>query len=220
MYRSLLVSIAAFATYFVEPVIGSVSCPGDLDQNGVVVVNELVTAVKSSIQGCPLPGPRFVDNGDGTISDNQTGLMWEKKVPGAACLHCGDRWFLWDEAAGEWLSRVNGAGTCQNPECTQPDPQRGTAGYSDWRLPSIAEWQTILDTCPPLNDSGSPDTECLGNIFGPDAAQHDFYFTNAVDETDPDAAWIAVFSFGTISLQRGSRHGDAVCHARVVRTIR
>ena len=26
------------------------------------------------------PQPRFVDNGDGTITDNQTGLMWEKKT--------------------------------------------------------------------------------------------------------------------------------------------
>src|SRR6266446_8828956 len=25
------------------------------------------------------PAPRFVDNGDGTVTDNQTGLMWEKK---------------------------------------------------------------------------------------------------------------------------------------------
>src|SRR5712692_6064603 len=26
------------------------------------------------------PQPRFVDNSDGTITDNQTGLMWEKKT--------------------------------------------------------------------------------------------------------------------------------------------
>jgi hypothetical protein len=26
----------------------------------------------------PTPDPRFHDNGDGTITDNQTGLMWEK----------------------------------------------------------------------------------------------------------------------------------------------
>jgi hypothetical protein len=25
------------------------------------------------------PSPRFVDNGNGTVTDNQTGLMWEKK---------------------------------------------------------------------------------------------------------------------------------------------
>jgi hypothetical protein len=24
--------------------------------------------------------PRFIDNGDGTISDTKTGLMWEKKT--------------------------------------------------------------------------------------------------------------------------------------------
>lgn len=28
----------------------------------------------------PTPVPRYVDNGDGTITDEQTGLMWEKKI--------------------------------------------------------------------------------------------------------------------------------------------
>ena len=33
-----------------------------------------------------LQPPRFVDNGDGTITDNRTGLMWEKKTS------CGAWW--------------------------------------------------------------------------------------------------------------------------------
>jgi len=43
---------------------------------------------------------RFVDNGDGTITDNQTGLMWEKKdsddaTPNPANLHDVDNTYPW-----------------------------------------------------------------------------------------------------------------------------
>ena len=83
--------------------------------------------------------------------------------------------------------------------------QRGNEARNIWALP--------------LDHEGSADSDCLGSIVGADAAQHDFYFTNAVHDSEPDAVWIAVFSFGGVELQRGSRHGDAVCHARAVRTI-
>jgi len=70
------------------------------------------------------PGPRFVDNGDGTVTDNETGLQWEKKVgntcdaganagasctvasecPGGACScpgpHCVDNSYTWTATPG------------------------------------------------------------------------------------------------------------------------
>jgi hypothetical protein len=39
--------------------------------------NLYVRAVRG---GAPAPKPRYVDNGDGTITDRQTSLIWEKKV--------------------------------------------------------------------------------------------------------------------------------------------
>jgi Collagen triple helix repeat (20 copies) len=44
----------------------------------------LVTAL-SGTQTCQ---PRFVDNGDFTVTDNQTGLMWEKKFDGSVPISC------------------------------------------------------------------------------------------------------------------------------------
>src|SRR5258707_162391 len=32
--------------------------------------------------------PRYVDNGDFTVTDNQTGLMWEKKFDGSIAIIC------------------------------------------------------------------------------------------------------------------------------------
>ena len=80
-------------------------CPRfDCNGNGHVTINCVITAVNAALNGCgpeptasstptptptgtptptptmtPPPGDHFVDNGDGTISDTQTGLIWEKK---------------------------------------------------------------------------------------------------------------------------------------------
>jgi len=72
----------------------------DCDGNGEVTVDCLIRAVIGALNGCappvtasstpaatatltptvtPSTASHFVDNGDGTISDTQTGLIWEKK---------------------------------------------------------------------------------------------------------------------------------------------
>ncbi|MBN1766883.1 MAG: DUF1566 domain-containing protein [Prolixibacteraceae bacterium] len=60
---------------------------------------------------------RFEDNGDGTVSDKTTGLMWQKG----------------DNPRMNWFEALK---FCQNFEL---------AGYSDWRLPNIKELNTILN---------------------------------------------------------------------------
>lgn len=59
----------------------------------------------------------YVDNGDGTISDQTTGLVWEKTGSAA-----GMNWM----AALAW---------CENAT---------TGGYTDWRLPDIRELSSIV----------------------------------------------------------------------------
>jgi hypothetical protein len=55
--------------------------------------------------------PRFVDNGDGTVTDNQTGLQWEKKttavgsVANLADPHDVDNAYTW----GNLRRAANGA---------------------------------------------------------------------------------------------------------------
>ncbi len=60
----------------------------------------------------------FVNNGDGTVTDNATGLMWTRDDNGAAV--------LWEDA-------LDYAETSS------------FAGYSDWRLPNVKELQSIVD---------------------------------------------------------------------------
>jgi len=63
----------------------------------------------------------FVDNGDGTVTDKATGLMWAKDDSGY-CMN-------WKEAL-EYVQKMN---------------EQSYLGYSDWRLPNAKELQSIVD---------------------------------------------------------------------------
>lgn len=60
----------------------------------------------------------FVDNGDGTVTDESTGLMWMQNDTGVAV--------KWEDAL---LAAENATDD----------------GYSDWRLPNVKELQSIVD---------------------------------------------------------------------------
>jgi len=81
-------------------------------------------------KGLPTQGNRFIDNGDGTITDRVTNLMWVKdpsQIPGG----------LWGTPGSPtnmvWPDAVD---NCENLIY---------AGYSDWRLPNIRELMSIVD---------------------------------------------------------------------------
>lgn len=63
----------------------------------------------------------FKDNGDGTISDQATGLMWGQSDSKEA--------MNWEEAL-EWIKQKN---------------RENYLGYNDWRLPNAKELQSIVD---------------------------------------------------------------------------
>lgn len=80
----------------------------------------------------------FVDNGDGTITDRSTGLIWEKKCAGCGGMHDVDESLPLQAQnggldVGHWLAEMNAK------------DGRGFAGYSDWRLPTAIELLNIID---------------------------------------------------------------------------
>jgi pimeloyl-ACP methyl ester carboxylesterase len=86
------------------------------------------------VRGKEIDAPNFVDNGDGTVTDNITGLMWQQQEPGN---------MFWDIA----LSYCEGL---------------SLGGYSDWRLPNIRELQSITDDTklnPAINTDYFPNTK-------------------------------------------------------------
>ena len=82
----------------------------------------------------------FRDNGDGTITDTTTGLMWEKKDLGTGNpLHDRDTSYTW--TAGT----INPDGTLFTTFLAGLNAGTGFANHTDWRIPTIAELETILD---------------------------------------------------------------------------
>ena len=70
-------------------------------------------------------GGFFIDNNNGTVTDKRTGLMWSifhASLAGNSCVN--------HREALQYVNRL------------------GTAGYRDWRVPSVEELQVILQTRP------------------------------------------------------------------------
>lgn len=79
--------------------------------------------------GCPSEG-RFTDNGDGTVTDHCTGLMWQKDTADVN----GDGQIPHDGSdAVPWCDAL---AYCEN---------LSYAGRDDWRLPNVRELQSIVD---------------------------------------------------------------------------
>lgn len=87
--------------------------------------------------------PSFTDNGDGTVTDNVTGLMWQQSpdVDGDGDIDAADK-VSCDEA-------VAGAG------------ELDLGGYTDWRLPTIMELFSLIDFRG-IDPSGYEDTDTSG----------------------------------------------------------
>jgi hypothetical protein len=71
----------------------------------------------------------YIDNGNGTITDMVTGLMWEKKSHDGS-IHDMDNRYVWDDAFAVFVAGLNAA---------------KFAGHKDWRLPNAKELQSIID---------------------------------------------------------------------------
>ena len=121
----------------------------------------------------------FVDNGDGTITDLSTGLMWMMYDSG----------YLEDDGAMNWEDALDWA---ENLDY---------AGYTDWKLPNAKELQSIVDY------TRSPDTThsaAIDPLFQAteietilSAAGYAYYWTSTthLDGRNPEA-WAVYVSFG------------------------
>jgi hypothetical protein len=80
----------------------------------------------------------LVDNGDGTLTDTATGLVWEKKCNCRGTVHDFEATYFWSgdgehETIWDWLRAVNAEGTS------------GFAGHADWRIPNVKELVSLVD---------------------------------------------------------------------------
>lgn len=125
---------------------------------------------------------RFVNNG-GSVTDNLTGLEWEKKTDDGFT-HDKDDSYLWSAASFIFLaggSGLNGALLCMSV----------VPFKCDWRLPTHAELQTLLSE--PYPCSTAP---CIDPIFGPTIPSNTWTATQLADNLA--YAWIVDFGTGEV----------------------
>jgi hypothetical protein len=159
---------SATASAFRLPDTGQMSCS---DTNGNVI-------------GCTGTGQdgeyninpmSYTDNGNGTVTDNNTGLMWQQQDAGNE--------YNWYQATGTY-------DTSYDPSSQNACGAFNLGGYSDWRLPSKKELMTIVDYSVPY--PGPTINLIFENI------QEDAYWSSTGYPNDPSGAWEVSFGTGAI----------------------
>jgi len=117
----------------------------------------------------------FVDNGDGTITDSATGLIWQEEDSGTG--------YDWEDAL-DYAENLD------------------LADYDDWRLPNAKELQSILDYTRSPDTTGSaaidPVFSCTAINDEAGAVDYPFYWTGTTHTnwTGAPGKWAAYICFG------------------------
>lgn len=127
------------------------------------------------VRGNPAYGINdFSDNGDGTVTDNATGLMWQQNDSKTA--------MTWAEALA-WAQQKN---------------SENYLGYNDWRLPNVKELQSIVDysRSPSSTNSAAIDPLFTCSIITDEggSTNYPFYWSSTTHKnirTGNNAAYVA-----------------------------
>lgn len=119
------------------------------------------------VKSASLCGTDLYNNGDGTIKDTRTGLIWKKCLEGLSGTNC-------DTGAAvtkDWSSAVD-------------------MGDGTWRVPNIKELQSLVDESasnPAINTTCFPDTPS-GNVLWSSSPN--------ADTSNGERAWVVDFTYG------------------------
>lgn len=125
-------------------------------------------------RGVLWPDPRFVDNGNGTVTDELTGLIWLKN---SNCF-----------GAVDWATALVSANGLSSNACGLSD---GSVP-KDWRLPNLRELLSLIDydAHSPAIPSGTPFTNLQPSVR--------YWSSNVVINNTPNA-WDIDFDIGTVN---------------------
>lgn len=158
--------------------------------------------LKVSIAGAPLEASAAEWS---CVKDNVTGLMWEVKSDDDG-LHDKDDTFTWyntDPAANGGVAgeegddtTCSGIGLCNTEAFVARVNAAGLCGYSDWRVPEVAELEGLLNL--QFTDGGASPAPLMDTNFFPNATPAIFW------SASPDAlfdvlAWGVHFGYGPVN---------------------
>jgi hypothetical protein len=139
---------------------------------------------ESSVAGCTTaiaestPDSQLIDNGDLTVTDRFTGLMWKQCAEGQTN----------DVNCSGTAVNYNWQSSLEIPETLNAGV--GFAGYTDWRLPNIKELNSIIDEA-----CGFP---AMNTTRFPNASSNQFW-SSSPDAGDEGRAWRVNFVDGRVS---------------------
>ncbi len=135
-------------------------------------------------KGVALPNPRFTDNGNGTVTDNLTGLIWLKKT------NCfGSR---------TWSDALNDCNTLATGACGLTDGSNA----GDWHLPNRKELDSLINlgfSYPALSNTSGTGPWAEGDPFT-GLYQSNSYWSSSAFAAFPLDAWLVHFSSGSAFL--------------------
>ncbi len=127
----------------------------------------------------------FIDNGDGTIRDESTGLVWEK-IANDGTTHDADISFQWRFAFTDKIAFLNAS---------------KFAGHDDWRLPNRSELETLANLAisqpaayAPFHTSCEPGCTVTTCSCSPP----ELFWTSTTFSEDPELAWAVNFADGSV----------------------
>ena len=139
---------------------------------------------------------RYVDCGNGTVTDTVTGLIWLKN---AACL----------PRQNDWAAANQEAAGLKNTVCGLTDG----SSPGDWRLPTKDEWSSTINFAKnflgcsdfgplsPPSLTNDPGIGCLS--AGPTSflgvASGNFYWSSTGNDSNAGLAWVVDLGFGGVS---------------------
>ncbi|MBF0622341.1 MAG: DUF1566 domain-containing protein [Magnetococcales bacterium] len=121
-------------------------------------------------KGVAASSPRFTDQGDGTVLDAQTGLVWLKN---STCL-----------TSISWNDALTSASTMADGTCGLTDGS--TAGQ--WRMPNFVELESLMDM-----GQGTPTLEA-GHPF--EVPGNSYFWTSTYFAKDNSKAWTIDTNYG------------------------
>jgi len=145
---------------------------GTLAAGGGLLKTGQITSYRTGDDGTYQKGTAksYTDNGDGTITDNVTGLMWAKDGNGAGCNNGAT--LTWN-AAIDWAEGLT------------------FATHSDWRLPNAVEIMTLM-----VEDAGQG-APYINTTYFPNTVSDD-YWSSTSRPSNTDSALCANFSNGLL----------------------
>ena len=142
----------------------------------------------------------YRDEGVGTVTDERTGLTWEK-LSADGGIHDSEALYTWYGVGSKILLLNNSF----------------FAGHSDWRLPNRFELETLLDlgaTSPAAQPSFNVSCVPACTVLTCSCSASNYYWTSSVYQPFPEAKWIVDFGSGITTVSVG---GDPTYRVRAVR---